>query len=823
MRKILSLSQSDISVDRRLTVGTPSGFNAKSLLKRLSVAALFLFAFMGNAWAETITSVANIESGKRYYIRATKSDNTDWYLSVAGHGEAGTGLQGTAVSDAENADVFTFTKSGNNWTIQFANGNYLSLANSKANGKVNVQTSSAAWTITDVSNKNLINLKINNHCLQRNTSSSTNFGSYSSGQLDVWLESVGAAKPGVSVDQDITGGSVSVSGADDLSAVEPGTELTVTATPDASHKNPVVTITKDEDSSDVTELYNATTGKFLMPSYSITVSASFTAKAQSAVTVTNPDHGTITVSGAANLSSVMEGTELTIEVEGSGYTFTPKAYKTGDENTEVAISEGTLTMPAFPITITADETEITTATITLSEDALDFASVAKGAAVPAAKTFTIDGVHLTGDLALAWDAEGDDAFTYEITAGSLTATDGAVSATVAVTPNSTATAGSFANTLTVSGGGAATQEVLVGFDVLETYTATWHVNGAEVKTQTAVAGTTLEFPANPTTLAGKSFVGWATAEIVGETDTKPAFFEDAVMPANDVTLYAVFADGEAASVTKTTDELNYSFVGVEGTNYTEWDSKTGTSGAVYAGQSAGGNNSIQLRSNNSNSGIITTSTGAGKVTKVTVTWNTNTAASRTLDIYGKNSAYENATDLYDNSKQGTKLGSVVNGTSTELEITEDYEYIGLRSASGAMYIDAIEVEWTLTKEATYSAYATTQYAVNFEAPKNGTLAVKNGEDAITSGDKFWSGTELTVVATPAASYKLVTLTANGEPIEENKIIIGTKDINVVAAFEIATALDNTAVEGKAVKSLQNGMLIIEKAGVRYNVMGQVIR
>ena len=38
-----------------------------------------------------------------------------------------------------------------------------------------------------------------------------------------------------------------------------------------------------------------------------------------------------------------------------------------------------------------------------------------------------------------------------------------------------------------------------------------------------------------------------------------------------------------------------------------------------------------------------------------------------------------------------------------------------------------------------------------------------------------------------------------------------------------TALDNTAVEAKAVKSLQNGMLIIEKAGVRYNVMGQVIR
>ena len=39
----------------------------------------------------------------------------------------------------------------------------------------------------------------------------------------------------------------------------------------------------------------------------------------------------------------------------------------------------------------------------------------------------------------------------------------------------------------------------------------------------------------------------------------------------------------------------------------------------------------------------------------------------------------------------------------------------------------------------------------------------------------------------------------------------------------ATALTNTAVETKAVKTLRNGILVIEKAGVRYNVMGAVIR
>ena len=37
------------------------------------------------------------------------------------------------------------------------------------------------------------------------------------------------------------------------------------------------------------------------------------------------------------------------------------------------------------------------------------------------------------------------------------------------------------------------------------------------------------------------------------------------------------------------------------------------------------------------------------------------------------------------------------------------------------------------------------------------------------------------------------------------------------------ALSNTAVETKAAKTLRNGILVIEKAGVRYNVMGQIIR
>lgn len=157
----------------------------------------------------------------------------------------------------------------------------------------------------------------------------------------------------------------------------------------------------------------------------------------------------------------------------------------------------------------------------------------------------------------------------------------------------------------------------------------------------------------------------------------------------DIPIAANLKDRTATTVV---DVLTQTWTGVTGTSYTSWSGKKATSLAVYAGQSAGGNSSIQLRSKNSNSGIITTTSG-GKATKVKVTWNSNTASGRTLDIYGKKTAYSAPTVLYDDDTKGTKLGSIVKGTSTELEISGDYTFIGLRSNSDSMYITSIEITW----------------------------------------------------------------------------------------------------------------------------------
>lgn len=150
--------------------------------------------------------------------------------------------------------------------------------------------------------------------------------------------------------------------------------------------------------------------------------------------------------------------------------------------------------------------------------------------------------------------------------------------------------------------------------------------------------------------------------------------------------------GKPASGT-VVDVLTCTTTGMTATSYANWSGKTVTSSAVYAGNSAQSSaGGIQLRSKDSNSGIVTTTSG-GKVKKISVKWESGTTSGRTLDIYGKNTAYTAATDLYNSSNQGTKLGSIKCGTSTELVISGDYEFIGLRSNSGAMYLTEIEITW----------------------------------------------------------------------------------------------------------------------------------
>lgn len=219
------------------------------------------------------------------------------------------------------------------------------------------------------------------------------------------------------------------------------------------------------------------------------------------------------------------------------------------------------------------------------------------------------------------------------------------------------------------------------------------------------------------------------------------------------------------------DVLTCATTGASGTNYIDW---TATLNAKYAGNSAGDKNTIQLRSKNSNSGIVVT-TSAGIVTKVEVEWNANTTSDRTLDVYGKNTAYSAATELYNSGTQGTKLGSIVCGKSTVLIIDGDYEYIGLRSNSGAMYLDNIKITWGAGDNRTAQ-----------------TLSFPEASYTITEGDKFIAPTvegAKTAVTYASSNESVATVDANSGAVT----IKGTGTTTITAT----AAANDTYKAGKA--------------------------
>ena len=180
-----------------------------------------------------------------------------------------------------------------------------------------------------------------------------------------------------------------------------------------------------------------------------------------------------------------------------------------------------------------------------------------------------------------------------------------------------------------------------------------------------------------------------------------------------------------------------------------------------------------MRSSNNNSGIVTTTSG-GKATKIEVAWNSNTSAGRTTNIYGSNSAYESADDLYNSSKQGTLLGTCVAGTSTELTIDDEYEYIGIRSASGALYLDKVIITWGSGSATTYSNYTLSCQEVVVCELTGITLNTESVQTTFTVGDAFNSTGLVVTTAYSNCDSKNVTATV----IAPDMTTAGTKTVTV---------------------------------------------
>lgn len=227
------------------------------------------------------------------------------------------------------------------------------------------------------------------------------------------------------------------------------------------------------------------------------------------------------------------------------------------------------------------------------------------------------------------------------------------------------------------------------------------------------AGVTLPTPTicAAATTYGYTFAGWATTQISGETSTQPADLMaggSTFNPTTDnVTLYAVYSKGSTGTTT-VTDVITANDLVATNTTYKNFSNVTSNSTASYTGNSAkDANDAIQMRSGTGSgtihSGIVSTVSGG---TLASVTINVASNNSKTIDIYGNNTAYTSAEELYANgatSNQGTIIGSTT--TSATITLDNDYQYVGIRSHDGSIYISSIELKWNV--ENTTAVYTST--------------------------------------------------------------------------------------------------------------------
>lgn len=158
-----------------------------------------------------------------------------------------------------------------------------------------------------------------------------------------------------------------------------------------------------------------------------------------------------------------------------------------------------------------------------------------------------------------------------------------------------------------------------------------------------------------------------------------------------------------------TDELTATILNVSTNGYKKFATKTLSSGASYDGAAYVGTGKsqkgIQIRTKVDKglyTGIITSASG-GTIKSITINFNSSNAQS--LEIYGKNTAYTTAKDLF-GSAAGELIKNVPNSkTAVTITPNKAYKFIGFKSNDGTNYIDKITIVWG--KAATTPATTTT--------------------------------------------------------------------------------------------------------------------
>lgn len=256
---------------------------------------------------------------------------------------------------------------------------------------------------------------------------------------------------------------------------------------------------------------------------------------------------------------------------------------------------------------------------------------------------------------------------------------------------------------------------------------------------------------------------------------------------------------EAADIT---DNLTSADFAATSTTYTAFTGVTKNL-AVYAGKtSKSANGFIQIRSKNSDCGIVSTTSG-GTIKSVTISFSSDGTDYNGVQLYGSNAAYTNATDLYDATTQGVLLGTfsvATVSTDVTINVGDPYEYVGIRSASGARYVEKVVVTW-----AEFDPLAPTvkidQSGFEGIVGTTGTLTATKTNDS--GAPVVWSSSDSTVISINSSSgaYEchkigsaelIATITVGGVDYRSKIVSSVTGTLTAQEAYTIAQALASGA-------------------------------
>ena len=524
-------------------------------------------------------------------------------------------------------------------------------------------------------------------------------------------------------------GTLNATGADDLDAVNAGTELTVEATPAEGYYLMALTA----NGVDI-----LATKKFVIED-ATEVKATFVKKTFG-VTLTHEGEGTLNATGAADLTAVLYGTELTIEATpADGYKLTALTANGTDilESKTFVVTEATIVKATFANTKT-----FSVALTHEGEGTLNATGADDLNAVLYGTELTIEAKPAEGYYLMALTANGTD----------ILATRKVV-VKEAMEVKATFAKKTFAVTLTKEGEG------------------TLNATGADNLNAVAY-GTELTIEVTPA--EGYTLVS-LTANGTDILATKKVVVKEATE------VKATFAKKTFAVTLTNEGEGTLNATGADNLNAVEY----GTELTIDATPAEG--YELTALTANGTDILATKKVVVKEATEVKATFAKKTFAV-TLTKEGEGTL--NATGAAD-------LTAVPYGTELTIEATpaEGYTLVSL-TANGT---DILATKKVVVKEATEvkATFAKKTFAVTLTKEGEGTLNA-TGADNLNAVEY---GTELTIEATPAAGYELKALTANGTDILATKKFVVKGATEIKATFTKKTAADR--VEAGSVRLYPN--------------------